>query len=76
MTIWIPVNAIHHDEKYYDNPEEFYPAIFLSNSPISFYLPFGLGPKICIDNRFDILMIKGVLFHLLARCKLKHCVLY
>jgi len=74
MTIWIPPYAIHHDEKYYDNPEEFRPERFLNNThDTSTFFPFGLGQKMCIGNRFAILMIKSVLFHLLARCELRQC---
>ncbi|KAG5340415.1 CP9E2 protein, partial [Acromyrmex heyeri] len=78
MVIWIPLYAIHHDEKYYDNPEEFRPERFLNNDQdnnyrSSFYFPFGLGSRMCIGSRFSLLMIKVVLFHLLARCELKQC---
>jgi len=73
MIIWIPLYAIHHDEKYYDDPEEFRPERFLDNYDSSSYFPFGLGPKMCLGQRFGILMIKVVLFHLLARCELKCC---
>ncbi|XP_025263909.1 cytochrome P450 9e2-like [Camponotus floridanus] len=76
MTVWIPVYAIHHDAKYYDDPEKFCPERFLDNkmyhnSPC--YLPFGLGPRMCIANRFAMLEVKVLLFHLLARCELKPC---
>ncbi|KYM89321.1 Cytochrome P450 9e2 [Atta colombica] len=78
MIIWIPLYAIHHDEKYYDNPEKFRPERFLNNDQdnnyrSSFYFPFGLGPRMCIGRRFGLMMIKVVLFHLLARCELKQC---
>jgi len=36
-------------------------------------MPFGLGPRMCIANRFAILEVKVLLFHLLARCELKPC---
>lgn len=76
MIVWIPVNAIHRDEKYYDDPEKFRPERFLDNnvyhnSPC--YIPFGLGPRICIAGRFAILEVKILLFHLLARCELQPC---
>ncbi|XP_072749254.1 cytochrome P450 9e2-like [Anoplolepis gracilipes] len=76
MTFWIPLYAIHHDAKYYDDPEKFRPERFLDNkmyhnSP--YYMPFGLGPRMCIAYRFAMLKIKILLFHLLARCELKPC---
>ncbi|EFN83828.1 Cytochrome P450 9e2, partial [Harpegnathos saltator] len=76
MLVWASIYGLHHDEKYYDEPEEFRPERFLDsntyhNSPC--YIPFGSGPRICIANRFAILEIKVLLFHLLARCELKPC---
>ncbi|XP_029170454.1 cytochrome P450 3A19-like [Nylanderia fulva] len=35
------------------------------------YLSFGLGPRMCIGNRFVLMETKILLFHLLARCNLK-----
>ncbi|XP_050450562.1 cytochrome P450 9e2-like [Cataglyphis hispanica] len=73
---WIPVFAIHHDNKYYENPDKFYPERFLNNKMYdnSFcYMPFGLGPRMCLGNRFAVMKIKLLLFHLLARCNLKPC---
>lgn len=50
--VCIPINAIHHDPKYYTNPEKFNPENFspankAKRSPYSF-LPFGMGPRNCI----------------------------
>lgn len=76
MILWIPVYGIHHDKKYYDNPETFSPERFLNNKMYhnsSCYMPFGLGPRMCIANRFALLEVKVLLFYLLARCKLKPC---
>jgi len=73
MVCWIPVFAIHHDKKYYDDPKKFYPERFLDNKMhnSSCYMPFGLGSRMYIANRFAMLEIKVLLFHLLARCELK-----
>ncbi|NP_001352286.1 cytochrome P450 9e2-like [Mycetomoellerius zeteki] len=73
MTFWIPNFAIQRDEKYYNNPEKFDPERFLDDKmhSSSWYMPFGLGPRMCIANRFAMLEIKILLFHLLARCELK-----
>lgn len=76
MTFWIPVFAIHRDAKYYDDPEKFCPERFIDNKMYhnsSYYMPFGLGPRMCIANRFAMLEVKILLFHLLARCELKPC---
>nr|XP_012223675.1 PREDICTED: cytochrome P450 9e2-like [Linepithema humile] len=74
--IWIPVYGLHHDPKYFEEPEKFDPERFLGerkNNSLhcGAYLPFGLGPRMCIGNRFALLETKVLLFHLLARCDLK-----
>lgn len=76
MICWVPVYAIHHDEKYYDNPDRFCPERFLNNETyrnLFSYMPFGLGPRICVGQRFAMLQMKLLLFHLLARYELKPC---
>ncbi|KAH0540554.1 cytochrome P450 6k1-like [Cotesia glomerata] len=52
--IEIPVYSIHHDERYYPNPEVFDPERFNENEKRHqmVYLPFGDGPKNCIGLRF------------------------
>ncbi|RLU15510.1 hypothetical protein DMN91_012504 [Ooceraea biroi] len=76
--IWIPVYGLHHDPKYFEEPEKFDPERFLgerkkSSLNCGAYIPFGLGPRMCIGNRFALLETKALLFHLLARCELKPC---
>ncbi|XP_032665498.1 uncharacterized protein LOC116841546 [Odontomachus brunneus] len=74
--VWVPVISIHRDEKYYPDPEKFRPERFLDKNAYqnsACYLPFGLGPRMCIANRFALLEIKVLMFHLLARCELKPC---
>ncbi|XP_018404336.1 PREDICTED: cytochrome P450 9e2-like [Cyphomyrmex costatus] len=75
MTFWIPIFAIHRDKEYYANPETFDPERFLNNKMHNslYYMPFGLGPRMCIANRFALLEVKILLFHLLAQCELKPC---
>ncbi|XP_012274077.1 cytochrome P450 9e2 [Orussus abietinus] len=76
--VWFPIFPIHRDPLYYPNPDKFDPERFLGEDKINTsnsatFLTFGLGPRICIGNRFAILETKVVLFHLLARCNLKPC---
>lgn len=76
MVIWVPIYALHRDVKYCDEPDKFRPERFLDgeinhNSP--HYLPFGVGPRMCIANRFALLEVKVLLFYLLAMCELKPC---
>lgn len=54
VRILVPVQAIHLDEKYYDNPREFRPERFLPEEVQQrhnfAYLPFGEGPRACIGE--------------------------
>ncbi|GAB1869953.1 Cytochrome p450 9e2 [Camponotus japonicus] len=77
MYVWLPMYGIHRDPKYFERPDEFYPERFLDENKkklnINAYLPFGIGPRMCIGNRFGLLETKVVIFHLLTRCELKLC---
>lgn len=50
--IFMPMYSIHHDPKYYPNPELFDPERFSteekSKRPNGSYFPFGDGPRHCI----------------------------
>ncbi|KAK1120105.1 hypothetical protein K0M31_012829 [Melipona bicolor] len=75
MNIWIPVSAIHQDPKYYENPSKFDPDRFYENNKAitnsGAYMPFGLGPRMCIGNRFALTEMKVLLCHVLAKCSIK-----
>jgi len=50
--IMIPIYSLHHDPKYFKDPEVFDPERFSpeenAKRPKGTYLPFGDGPRICI----------------------------
>lgn len=70
--IWFSTYALHHDPKYFPQPNKFDPDRFLNGEvKDSVYLPFGLGPRICIGNRFALLQMKIMLFYLMWRCDLE-----
>ncbi|XP_015177307.1 PREDICTED: cytochrome P450 9e2-like [Polistes dominula] len=75
--VWFPVYGLHHDPKYFEDPFTFNPERFMENGKeiinSGVYLPFGLGPRMCIGNRFALMEMKVLIFHLLARCNLKPC---
>ncbi|XP_023288981.1 cytochrome P450 9e2 [Orussus abietinus] len=76
--VGFPIFGLQRDPKFFPDPDKFDPERFLGEDRINtansnVYLPFGLGPRMCIGNRFALLESKVVLFHLLARCNLKPC---
>jgi cytochrome P450 len=58
-TILIPIHQIHHDERWWPDPETFDPTRFLGDAPKqrprSAYLPFGGGRRICIGQSFALM---------------------
>ncbi|KAL1488807.1 hypothetical protein ABEB36_014603 [Hypothenemus hampei] len=68
--VWIPIYALHRDPQYFPDPDKFNPERFdpKKNTITPYtYLPFGLGPRSCIGNRFAIMEMKSFLFHLLSK---------
>ncbi|KWX24980.1 cytochrome P450 [Mycolicibacterium wolinskyi] len=58
-TVLIPIHHIHHDERWWPDPERFDPTRFLGTAtkdrPRSAYLPFGGGRRICIGQSFALM---------------------
>lgn len=52
--VWIPIYGIHHDAKYFANPDRFIPERFSDENKDSIvpgtYIPFGVGPRNCIGK--------------------------
>lgn len=69
--VWFPVYGLHHDPKYYPNPEIFDPERFNDenkrNINLGAFLPFGIGPRNCIGSRFALMEIKAILYHMLLK---------
>lgn len=52
-SINIPVWHVHHDGRWFPEPETFQPERFMPNAPEiprGAYLPFGAGPRVCIGQ--------------------------
>ncbi|CAK9813269.1 Cytochrome P450 9e2 [Anthophora plagiata] len=73
--VWFPVYALHHDPKYFPDPEKFDPERFSKENKDNIvpytYMPFGVGPRKCIGNRFALMEAKIVIAYLLHRFRLK-----
>ncbi|WP_122496079.1 cytochrome P450 [Mycobacterium attenuatum] len=58
-TVIIPIHHIHHDPRWWPDPEKFDPGRFLGadakDRPRSAYLPFGGGRRICIGQSFALM---------------------
>ncbi|XP_076663920.1 cytochrome P450 9e2-like [Andrena cerasifolii] len=67
--VWFLPFALQRDAGLYPEPMKFKPERFFDGeiSPPN-YVPFGVGPRVCIGNRFALMESKVVLFHLLWRC--------
>ncbi|KAL5280710.1 hypothetical protein ACFFRR_004616 [Megaselia abdita] len=67
--IVVPIVGIHRDEKYFPEPLKFDPERFSEenkhNIPVNAFMPFGIGPRMCIGNRFAIMEMKALLFYLM-----------
>lgn len=68
-SVLIPVYAIHHDPKYFPDPDTFNPERFneenRSKINAGAYLPFGIGPRNCIGSRLALMQVKSIVYHLL-----------
>ncbi|KAL0107514.1 hypothetical protein PUN28_014676 [Cardiocondyla obscurior] len=74
-SIIFPVYSLHHDPKYFAEPEKFDPDRFNEKNKGNIlqytYLPFGVGPRKCIALRFVLMKTKVLIAHLLQRFTLK-----
>ncbi|XP_046974885.1 cytochrome P450 6k1-like [Vanessa cardui] len=73
--IFTPIFEIHHDPKYYPDPESFKPERFLRENQNSIsdvlYQAFGKGNRICIGQRYAQLQAKTGLIYLLRNFTIK-----
>jgi cytochrome P450 len=58
-SVIVPIHTIHHDERFWPDPEVFDPARFLAENlkgrHRSAFLPFGGGRRICIGTSFALM---------------------
>ncbi|KAF5279812.1 hypothetical protein FQA39_LY18234 [Lamprigera yunnana] len=69
--IWVPTFGIQRDPELFPNPERFDPERFNDENKQNLnqytYLPFGVGPRACIGNRFALMETKLVFYHILSK---------
>ncbi|KAH8347770.1 hypothetical protein KR084_000944 [Drosophila pseudotakahashii] len=71
----IPISGLHLDDRYFPEPRKFDPERFSEERkgdlvPYT-YLPFGVGPRNCIGNRYALMQVKGMLYNLLINYKIE-----
>lgn len=66
--------VIHRDPRYFKDPYEFKPERFLHkskfNDNLAAYIPFGLGPRLCVGMRFALNELRLVLANFIINYKL------
>ncbi|XP_030388436.1 uncharacterized protein LOC115634698 [Scaptodrosophila lebanonensis] len=72
--LFVPILAMHHDPENFPEPESFKPERFSDEQkheikPFT-YLPFGVGPRNCIGNRFALMEVKSIIYHLVLNFNL------
>jgi cytochrome P450 len=54
--IYVSPYVLHRDERYFPDPERFHPERFRGGAekqlPRGAYIPFGLGPRVCMGQHF------------------------
>jgi cytochrome P450 len=72
--VTVSTYALHHDERFFPQPEEFIPDRFApgweGRIPRCAYLPFGAGPRVCIGSEFAMAETRLVLAMVAQRCRL------
>ncbi|XP_021705962.1 probable cytochrome P450 9f2 [Aedes aegypti] len=73
--VWFPITALHHDAKYFPEPNRFDPERFSEQNRPKInpgaYLPFGVGPRNCIGSRFALMEVKAIVYHLVKNFTLE-----
>lgn len=66
----IPIWSMHHDKRWFPEPDEFQPERFMPGAPTiprSAFMPFGAGPHFCLGQQFamvEMALIAAKLMHL------------
>ena len=70
-TLWvIPVWVMQRHPSFWPEPDRFRPERWLEGAEASAYLPFGLGPRLCIGRRFSLIESRAVVLEIVRRYRL------
>jgi cytochrome P450 len=55
--LWLCIHRLHRDPRWYPRPDEFRPERWLGEEPkrAFTYIPFGVGPRVCIGQHFAMM---------------------
>lgn len=74
-SVTVPTYQLHHDPKYWDEPEKFKPERFSPENKDrinpTVYQPFGLGPRICIGQRLALLELASATTQILRHYRIE-----
>lgn len=76
VNIMVPVWHIHHDPELWPDPFKFCPERFSPDAPPhhpTAFIPFGLGPRMCLGMRFALLELKTVLGKIIRKYRISPC---
>ncbi|OZI58942.1 cytochrome P450 [Bordetella genomosp. 1] len=69
----IPVHSLHHDPRWFPDPETFRPERFAHDAPgmpRGAYIPFGVGPRVCLGQHLAMAEMTVLASMLLLRFEL------
>jgi enediyne biosynthesis protein E7 len=77
VAVWVSPQLLHHDARYFPEPDRFLPERFLTGRSAegrltapSAYLPFGAGPRTCIGSYMALLQMAVIGLHTARRFQL------
>uniref|UniRef100_A0A8W8ME95 Uncharacterized protein n=1 Tax=Magallana gigas TaxID=29159 RepID=A0A8W8ME95_MAGGI len=75
--ISFPIYSIHRDPRFWENPTKFDPERFTPENKAKrhpyAYLPFGHGPRSCIDMRLALVEMRLAIVSILQQYRFKTC---